>query len=419
MSNCRKIALASLLLLSLLSPTSRTADAKESGAAALVAEVQRLSDTGDYEAVNQMKIHGELEQSARAMECFAFSDQELHNMKTAMAEFYAAERLAPTDVHVQTSVVYGLYGMGSHQEALCRINKLVAANPKNARCRAIQALVLQQLGSAKESLAALKTAEKLEMSFTVWDAKYNYAIVDLNQEQTIQTADACLKALPNSLQTRMFHGKAMRNAGRISTASADFEKVLKTNPYHLSALSLLSETYKMDKNYKQSVQVSERRLKLSRTHQDMIVVNRAIAETCEKSGNLAGAVEARERMIADCVARKKCRNEWEMKDIMFCCRDLLALKRWNQAVERLNLVIERYPQSVEALEKRAQCYANLNSGADAIKDYSRLIAIHSDVASWYRQRAGLLKRSGRAAEAVKDLKRAQALDASARSDENL
>ncbi len=416
----KRFELTAFFLLCLLMPLHEVAAAKGSSTSGLVAEVQRLNDIGDFEAVSQMKmLHPELSQSAQAMECFAFSDQDLHNMKNAMAEFSAAERLAPNDLHVQTSFVYGLYGMGLHQEALFRINKIVAAHPRDARCRAIQALVLQQTASAKESLAALKEAEKLEMSFPVWEAKYNYAIGDLNQKQTIQTADDCLKAFPNSIQVRMFHGKAMRNAGRMAAAASDFQKVLKTNPNHMSALTLLAEVYQMDRKYKQAIECSERRVKLVRTPHEMRVVNRALAEIYEKDNNLPAAVVARERMIAGCLERKKCRNEWEMNDILMCCRDLVALKRWNEAVVRLSLVIDRYPECVEALEKRSQCYTSLNRNADAIKDYSRLIRVHNDVASWYRQRAILLKRAGRAQEAESDLKRAQALDASQRSDENL
>ncbi len=204
----------------------------------------------------------------------------------------------------------------------------------------------------------------------------------------------------------------------MSAAAADLQKVLKTNPNHMSALTLLAEVYQMDRNYKQAIECSERRLKLVRTPHEMRVVNRALAEIPEKDNNLPAAVAARERMIAGSLQRKQCSNEWEMNDILMCCRDLVALKRWNEAVVRLSLVIDRYPECVEALEKRAQCYTSLNRNADAIKDYNLLIRVHNDVASWYRQRASLLKRTGRAQEAEKDLKRAQALDASQSSIEN-
>jgi tetratricopeptide (TPR) repeat protein len=383
----------------------------------LVSEVQRLSSIGDHEAVVQMKfLHPELSQSARAMECFAFADQDLRNMKNAMAEFAGAERLAPTDVQIQTSLVYGLYGVGSHREALYRISRIIAKAPKDARARAIQALILQQMGTAKEAQTAMNEAEKLGMSIPVWEAKYNFAIGNLDQAGTIRVADAYLKAFPNDLQVRMFHGKAMRNAGKLAIAASDFQKVLKANPNHMSALTALADAYRIDGKIKQSVEYSERRLKLARTFQERRSTNRVIAETYEKVNNYAAAAEAREHMIAGYVKRKECRDEWQMKDILACCRDLVALKRWKEAEERLNLVLMRYPESSEALEKRAQCYTNLNRLDEAIKDYSRLIEIHNDVAPWYRQRASLFKRVGRAKDAEKDLKQAKSLEASSPED---
>ncbi len=376
----------------------------------LVKEVQRLSKNGDYEAVNQMKLmHPELTKSAQALECFGFSDQDLRNMKYAMKEFQGAERLAPDDVHIQTSYVYGLYGLGAHREAQYRINRIVAEHPKDARCRAIQALILQQLGTEKEAAAALKEAEKLGMSLPVWEAKYDFAIAKLNQAQTIQVADACLKALPNDVQAMMFHGRAMRDEGKMSAAANDYRKVLKVNPNHMTALSLLAEVYQMEKKYGQAVECLERRLKLARHPHEMLLANRAIALNYEKANNLPAAAVARERAIADCVKRKQCRDQLEMKDILNCGRVLVTLKRWKDAEERLSLIIERYPQSVEALEKRAKCYVGLNRNADAIKDYDRLIEIQCDVASWYRQRASLLKRAGRVQEAEQDLRRAKQL----------
>lgn len=385
----------------------------------LVGEVLRFSRIGDFESVIQIKyLHPELRQSAQAMECFAFADQDLRNMKIAISEFAEAERLAPTDAGIQTSLVYGLYGVGSHREALYRVSRIIAKSPKDARARAIQALILQQMGSQREAQTAMKEAEKLGMTMPVWEAKYNFAIGNLDQAETIRVADAYLKAFPSDLQVRMFHGKAMRNAGKLSLAASDFKKVLQTSPNHLSALTALADAYRVDGKTRQSVEISERRLKLARTFQERQNTNRLIAETYEKVNNFAGAAAARERMIDGYVRRRECRDEWQMREILACCRDLVALKRWKDAQERLSLVLVRFPESGEALEKRAQCYANLGRLDEAIKDYNRLIEIHSDVAPWYRERASLLKRVGRTQDAQRDIQRAQALDASNRNYEN-
>jgi len=95
---------------------------------------------------------------------------------------------------------------------------------------------------------------------------------------------------------------------------------------------------------------------------------------------------------------------------MMCCRDLVALKRWKEALERINLVLSSYPDSSEGLQKRALCLSNLNRNAEAVKDYSRLIELHADVASWYRQRAELYKRLGNTQAAEQDLQKVKTLD---------
>ena len=384
----------------------------------LVAEVKKLSQAGDYEAVSQMKmLYPQLSKNAQALECFGFSDQDLRNMKNAMLEFTAASRLAPHDSHVQVSLVYGLYGIASHREALRRIKLIVQTNPIDARARAIQALVLQQMGEIKDARNALKAAERLGMSNEVWEAKYNFAIGELNQAETIRVADAFIKAVPNDVGARMFHGKAMRDAGKLTLAESDLRQVLKVHPNHLTALIQLAEVYRLSKKYQKAVDCLERRLKLARTEREMHVTNRLIAEIHEKANNPAAAVVARERIIAGPLARKKCLNEWEMKDILLCCHDLIALKKYPQTAQRLSLVIEHDPESVEALEKRAICYANMQRSDEAIKDFSRLLEIHSDVASWYRQRANLLRRVGRKGEAEKDWKRAEQLESAQKQQE--
>ncbi|MBA3860214.1 MAG: hypothetical protein C0507_25185 [Cyanobacteria bacterium PR.3.49] len=377
----------------------------------LVDEVRKLSDAGDYEAVCQMKmLYPQLSKNAQALECFGFSDQDLRNMKNAMLEFTAASRLAPQDTHVQVSLVYGLYGIASHREALRRINLIVAANPKDARARAIQALVLQQMGESNDARRALNAAQKLDMCNEVWEAKYNFAIGELNQIETIRVADAYIKALANDVGARMFHAKAMRDAGKLTLAESDLRQVLKAKPNHMTALTHLAEVYRLAKKYQEALNCLERRLKLARTEREMQVTNRLIAEIHEKANNLVAAVVARQRVIAGALSRKKCRNEWEMKDILLCCHDLIALKKYPQTAQLLSLVIEHDPQSVEALEKRAICYAKMQRSDEAIKDYSRLLEIHSDVASWYRHRANLLKLAGRRSEAERDFKRAEQLE---------
>lgn len=385
----------------------------------LVGKVQKLSDSGDYEAVSQMKmLHPELSKNAQALQCFAFSDQDLRNMKNAMLEFAAASRLAPNDTNVQISLVYGLYGIASHREALRRINLIIQSNPKDARARAIQALILQQMDAGKEARQALNEAAKLGASYPVWEAKYNFAVGELNQAETIRVADACIQALPNDLHARMFHAKAMRDAGKLNSAEADLKQVLKVKPGHMTALVQLAEVYRLQKKYQLAVDCLERRLKLARTEREMQVTNRLIAEIYERDNKLAAAIVARERIIAGPLSCKKCRNEWEMKDILLCCHDLLALKRYPEAAQRLSLVIVHDPQSVEALEKRAICYANMQRPHEAIEDLSRLLDIHNDVASWYRERASLLKRMGRKAESDRDLRQAQTLESSQKRQDN-
>jgi len=382
----------------------------------LVGKVLKFSDVGDYEAIYQMKLlYPQLRQSAQALECFGFAEQERRSMKTALVDFIAASRLAPQDEHVQTSLIFGFYGIASHREALRRANEILALNRKNARARAVQALTLQQMGMSKEAKLALKEAEKLGSDFSMWEAKYNFAFAELEEGQTVRIADACLKALPVDVRARILHGKAMRDVGRSAAAERDFEIVLKKNPNHMTALTLLSTVYRMERKYDQVVACLERRLKLARTERERNVVNRSVAEAYEKSNNLSQAVAARQRVIAGPLSRKKCRNEWEMRDILLCVHDLIELKRWPQAAELLTLVVGHDPHSSEALEKRAICYANMKRPGDAISDYTRLIEVHNDVASWYRQRAGLLKQVGRGADAERDLKKAQGLEAEQRS----
>lgn len=418
-ANVLRVVLTLLLLVISNSASAQTANvsAKQK---VLLAELQRSLEIGDLERIIQIKrLNFDLLKFPSALECFAFGDQNSRNPKLSLGEFFEATKLDPQNIRLQISLAQGLNDVGSQREAYFRIEKVVKAEPKNARAHAIKALILQQLGKSKESESALQTAEKLGLSPSVWEAKYFHAMNELNQAKTLKIVDAYLKANPEKTGVLVFHGRAMRNAGRLVEAQQDFERVLQKETNHLSALTQLADVLRLESKYQQAVLVAKKRLKLARTPEERILANRSIAESEEKANNLSAAAVARENMIKEVVQRKRCLTESELKNILMSSRNLIKLKRWKLAADRLTLALTFDPMSSEALEKRAICYAQLNQNAEAVKDYTRLISIHSDIPSWYRQRGELFRKLGKGDEAAKDLKRVRDLEEAQKRDENL
>lgn len=88
---------------------------------------------------------------------------------------------------------------------------------------------------------------------------------------------------------------------------------------------------------------------------------------------------------------------------------LRKLERQEEAVARLNLLLQRCPRSVEALMARASCEKDAERWDAARDDYDQVIEIAPQHSEAYVERAAVLLRLGLKHAARKDLEKAQQL----------
>jgi tetratricopeptide (TPR) repeat protein len=83
--------------------------------------------------------------------------------------------------------------------------------------------------------------------------------------------------------------------------------------------------------------------------------------------------------------------------------------RWQEAIARLDAVLEKHPKDIEALTKRGNCYMRLDRPIKALTDFDRLVAIRPHLPEGHTNRAVALVMLGRYDDAESEFFRSLAL----------
>src|SRR5215212_8904968 len=125
---------------------------------------------------------------------------------------------------------------GQHQQALERVNKILAAKPRDAQARFLKGLILTEQGNTKE---AIPIFQKLTEDYPDLPEPYNnLAVIYANQGQY----DRARTALEQSIRTHPSYATAYENLGDVyaKLASQAYGKALQLDASNTGAQNKLS-----------------------------------------------------------------------------------------------------------------------------------------------------------------------------------
>lgn len=125
---------------------------------------------------------------------------------------------------------------GQHQQALERVNKVLAAKPRDAQARFLKALIFTEQGNTKEAIAMF---QKLTEDFPELPEPYNnLAVIFASQGQY----DKARAALEQSIRTHPSYATAYENLGDVyaKLASQAYDKALQLDTSNAAAQNKLA-----------------------------------------------------------------------------------------------------------------------------------------------------------------------------------
>src|SRR4051812_27741018 len=125
---------------------------------------------------------------------------------------------------------------GQHQQALERVNKVLAAKPRDAQARFLKGLIFTEQGNAKE---AIEIFTKLTQDYPELPEPYNnLAVIYASQGQY----EKARSALEQSIRTHPSYATAYENLGDVyaKLASQAYDKALQLDSSNTGAQNKLS-----------------------------------------------------------------------------------------------------------------------------------------------------------------------------------
>jgi tetratricopeptide (TPR) repeat protein len=155
------------------------------------------------------------------------------NLALAAAAVLLAAPVARADDLAEASK---LFKSGQHQQAMERVNKLLAGKPKDPQARFLKGLIYAEQGNARDALAMF---QKLTEDYPELPEPYNnLAVIYASQGQY----DKARAALERSIRTHPSYATAYENLGDVyaKLASQAYDKALKLDSSNAGAQNKLA-----------------------------------------------------------------------------------------------------------------------------------------------------------------------------------
>jgi tetratricopeptide (TPR) repeat protein len=164
-------------------------------------------------------------------------DAGLPRLRHSLATLFAVALLAGSPVRAdEVQDAAKLLKAGQHQQALERVNKVLAAKPRDPQARFLKGLIYTEQGNAKE---AIEIFTKLTQDFPELPEPYNnLAVIYASQGQY----EKARSALEQSIRTHPSYATAYENLGDVyaKLASQAYDKALQLDSSNTGAQNKLS-----------------------------------------------------------------------------------------------------------------------------------------------------------------------------------
>jgi tetratricopeptide (TPR) repeat protein len=355
--------------------------------------------------------HPALSNNARVLSHFSINYAKARWMGEALDLSEKALKLAPKDDYVLSSRAWVLTKNKNSNVAVVPAKMAVSLKP-DARNLAILAEVFQARGDLAQADDALAKARHADQnSFDTTAASARILIARMKGPEALVEVSKYVKLHPNDLRGLILHSEVAEIVGQRKQCIADLTTVLKAQPKHGYALQKRAEAFQKEKEFVLASADIRRLLSLDSDVGIKIVANKTLSECQESLGNMKEAYKARAATVAlantiyksDLTTAVKTLPSDFSKDMVDCCRLEIALKRYESALSKLNIVLLNRPNYTHAREQHAYALEGLSRWNEALADWSRLITKQPTYPKWYENRARVYKKLGNESAAHLDL----------------
>lgn len=320
---------------------------------------------------------------------------------------------------------------GEHETAESLYRDMIAAqdrSPASVRARIQLAAIYARAGKPEQAMQALDQA--LEVSAREPDALTLRATLVLreNPDQAIADLRTVLREYPDRAEVHELLAQAHSAKNEFALAQDAFEKAIELDPKRSSAFLGLAQLRAKTGDTQGALAVLNRLLEttpgaakareaiaqiqvsssdwaaltatateLQRDQPDNPLGYHLAGVAAQQQNDHQGAVAAFEKALQ--------RSPDAIEPLVALANSLIALKRSDEAEERVSAALQRNPSNLLALSTLGDLKAAAGQAKQAAEYYERALAVHSKVPRLYIRLASVLAGEGSLAEAVAVLER--------------
>jgi tetratricopeptide (TPR) repeat protein len=322
------------------------------------------------------------------------------------------------DTYALATAAYVLNRQKNSAPAIKYINR-AASLDASARNFSIMAEVYESKGMSSKSIVALQRAELVDKeSFELARARSFIALSRFSKQAALDPLNIYLTNHPREIRALILRAEIYSLAGNHEAAIKDFSKVLSIHPNHTGALQGRADEYRHLKKWALGAKDAKQLLSTKTVGANSATLaNLTLAKCLEESGDLKGALSARDALFKrrcqslniDLSKEKRIKDALLAKDIIECARIQNKLKLYTVALKYCDLVLAGLPTDASGLEQRAVALEGAGRLQDAVKAWTVLVQQHKNFPNWLEARARVYDRLGDVAAAKKDRDAASAI----------
>jgi tetratricopeptide (TPR) repeat protein len=362
--------------------------------------------------------HKELEREQRVLAQMGLNSAAVGWLDPALQFTQEAVQLKPNDPYALASLAWVLMKRGNAGNAMKFARQALQVKP-DARSLGIMAEILEARGLKQDADTALKQAAVLDKnSFDLAASAARIRFSRLQDLSALKPLDQFIEKNPKHFRARIMRADLFVQLARGNPAVEDLTVVLKQKPTHTWALQMRASAYRRLKKYGLSDKDARAFLAIKGDHGRALLSSVEIAKCCEMAGDWQGAILARRDFIERQATFYKVNlNDGRgeglpahmVKPMLECVNTMMKTKEYDDAIKYLNVIVSRYPEETEALEKRANLLQLANRNKEALRDLTALLKEYPDYRHVYLSRAQVYEKLGDKEAARKDRAKAAKL----------
>jgi len=334
-----------------------------------------------------------------------------------------AARLAPKDVHILTTYALALFQERKRKEALDMSVAALQVNPRDKRAEVVHRVIEAACNEEKPTMSRtdlLSLAQNGGSLVETYVAVSTYFMHRLDKAKTQAVLDALVKNNPQSSYAYCRRGMEERRNGKYKLSIEDLKKALQLQPRNVEAAVNLIELQFRAKQYEDSIATHKL---LERLGVDYVLGYTICGDSHVALHQYNDAITR----YSDAILLMNVRGTpvEQMKFVKTFStnlkRELVSLwtkraeayrqvKKYDLALSDLRLARLVYPQDELGPEIRARIYKDQGKYKEALDEVTALTTTRPHLSRLYRERAEILRKLGRNAEAEGDAKRASGME---------